>query len=257
MSRPLVIVHIIAGAIALTSMWLPLLTRKGSRLHRRAGWVFVSCIGILVTTGIVLSSMRLLFDRTPNGRLSGAFLLWISVVNLSAVIAGVRAVHVKVRTTRSTWWEIALSALVLLSSAGIGAYGVLTGMVLMQIFAPLGLLAGYAGLRKRLRASSSPMEWWTDHMQGMLTCSVATLTAFTVNNGGRIGIGSLASWVAPIAIGVPLTRLWIAYYRRQFALRATTPLAAPESDRSGSRVPPAPDQRRPIRSAATAPSIRQ
>ena len=33
--------HVIAGVVALASMIVPLVARKGGRLHRRAGWVFV------------------------------------------------------------------------------------------------------------------------------------------------------------------------------------------------------------------------
>jgi len=34
-------VHIAAGAVALSVFWVPLVTKKGGRTHRRAGWVYV------------------------------------------------------------------------------------------------------------------------------------------------------------------------------------------------------------------------
>ena len=32
-------IHIAAGVTALATFWLPMVTKKGGRLHRRVGWV--------------------------------------------------------------------------------------------------------------------------------------------------------------------------------------------------------------------------
>jgi len=59
-------------------------------------------------------------------------------------------------------------------------------------------------------------------MTSMLGSSIAAVTAFLVINAGRIGLPShsLIVWLAPTAVGVPLTIVWVRHYRRKFALRA-------------------------------------
>ena len=40
-------VHIAAGSLALVSLWVPLVSRKGGSVHRRAGRVFVIAMAVL------------------------------------------------------------------------------------------------------------------------------------------------------------------------------------------------------------------
>ena len=43
-------VHIACGAVALIVFWVPAFTKKGGRVHRRAGWAYVSAmIGVVAT----------------------------------------------------------------------------------------------------------------------------------------------------------------------------------------------------------------
>ena len=42
MLKTLLAIHVAGGSIALASMLIPLFTRKGGSMHRKAGWVFVA-----------------------------------------------------------------------------------------------------------------------------------------------------------------------------------------------------------------------
>src|ERR1700691_423188 len=64
----LLVPHIAAGVIALAAMLVPLVARKGSRLHRRGGWVFVIAMSCVSLTAFALAIWRfMMFDAAhPN-----------------------------------------------------------------------------------------------------------------------------------------------------------------------------------------------
>ena len=218
MMQLLLVVHIAAGSIALASMVIPLITVKGGRTHRRAGWVFVASMAVVSVTALVLSSARLLFDPRPQAREFGYFLLVVALLTGSAVSAGVRVLRFRNRraAARLHWWDTGLPAALAVASAGLGAYALMEGGVLFLAFSALGLLNAAGSLRYWLRPPSSPMHWWFEHMNGMLTGCIAATTAFMVVGGGRLGIWPLVAWLAPVAIGTPAIALWTAYYQRLF-----------------------------------------
>ena len=53
----LIAAHIITGAPGLAGFWLPIAARKGSRLHRLSGKVFV---GLMLTTATFAAAMATL-----------------------------------------------------------------------------------------------------------------------------------------------------------------------------------------------------
>ena len=43
--------HIVGGTVGLATFWLPLVTRKGGRLHRRVGWIYVMAMLVAAFSG--------------------------------------------------------------------------------------------------------------------------------------------------------------------------------------------------------------
>jgi uncharacterized membrane protein len=221
MMQPILAIHIAAGSIALASMLVPMVTMKGGRTHRRAGWVFVASMAVVAVTALLLSGSRLLFDPRPEAKEFGFFLLVVALLTGSAVSAGVRVLRFRNRAAaRLHWWDTGLPAILGVASVGLGAYGLAQGKVLFVAFSGLGLLNAAGSLRYWLRAPSSPMHWWFEHMNGMLTGCIAATTAFLVISGGRIGIWPLVAWLAPAAIGGTAIALWTRYYQRRFSTRS-------------------------------------
>ena len=229
--------HIAAGTTALVSMWIPMLARKGGRLHRKAGQVFVAAMATVSVTALVLAGARFLFDLSPLARQAGLFLLFVSVLTAAAVSTGVRVLRAKNRVGPHVhWWDLGLSGLLLVGSLGLAAYGLAIGRPLFVAFSVLGLVGGGGQLAYWLRPPTSPMHWWFEHMSSMLGACIAATTAFLVVNADRWGLQtfSLAVWLAPTFVGTPAIAIWTAYYRRRFSgRRATadsarsTPAAAP------------------------------
>jgi len=217
MFKTLLALHIAGGSLALASMWIPLVTRKGGRTHRRAGWVFVVGMTIVSVTAVGLACWRLLFDPRPEARNFAVFLLYIALLSGSSVSAGVRVLRAKRRTgVHRHPWDVGLPFLLTASSAAIALFGIRTGQPLFAAFSIIGLLNGITALRYWLRPPTSPMHWWFEHMSGMLGGCIAALTAFLVVNTNTLGLMPLAAWLGPSIVLGPITAAWTQYYRRRF-----------------------------------------
>ena len=217
MFKPVLIVHIAAGSIALASMWVPLLARKGSTLHRRAGWVFVAAMATVATSAVILAGGRLFLDPRPEAKAAGVFLLYIAVLTATAVSSGVRALRVRKRTgAHRHWWDLGLPSLLTISSIGVAGFALSTGSTLFAAFAAIGAINGITNLRYWLRTPTDRMHWWFAHMNGMLGGSIAAVTAFLVTNAGTLGLPQLAAWLSPSVVGSVGTAIWTAYYKRRF-----------------------------------------
>lgn len=211
--------HVAAGSVALASMFVPMVARKGGTLHRRAGWVFVAAMATVSVTALLLAGSRFLTDPTPAGRQAGLFLLLVTVLTGGGVSAGVRVLRAKHRTTAHRhWWDLGLAALLAASGAAGLGHGIASRQILFIAFSALALANGAGQLRYWLRAPQSRMHWWFEHMSAMLGSCIAATTAFLVVNASRWGLDTFAVvlWVAPSVIGGTAIAVWTRYYRRRF-----------------------------------------
>lgn len=222
MMPTLLTLHIAGGTAALLSMLLPLLTRKGGRVHRRSGWVFVGGMSLVCATALSMSAIRFLTDPTPGGRQFSVLLFYISILTGAGMWAGIRVLRAKDRTTRGPAIDIAWAALLAGSGALTAIYGVVIGHPLFIAFSTIGLLNGGSQVSYWLRRPTVPMHWWLAHMGNMLGACIAATTAFILAGGRRIGLpgDSLVLWLGPTVIGLPVIAIWIGYYLRRFAVGA-------------------------------------
>jgi hypothetical protein len=70
-------VHIVAGNIALVGGVVAIVTRKGARLHRRSGIVYVLCMIVVGVTALVMSTIR------PN-----PFLFAVAIFSAAMALSG-------------------------------------------------------------------------------------------------------------------------------------------------------------------------
>jgi len=226
MFEPVLFVHIAAGSVALASMWVPMVARKGGVLHRRAGWVFVAAMATVAISAVILAGGRLFLDPRPAAKAAGVFLLYIALLTSTAVSSGVRVLRAKHRTAaHRNWWDLGLPALLAISSLAVAAFALVTRQPLFGAFSLVGIINGVSNLRYWLRPPSSRMHWWFAHMNGMLGGCIAAVTAFVVVNAGNLGAPQLVAWLTPSVVGSVGTAIWTRYYQRRFA------------GRSGARVP--------------------
>src|ERR1700729_3568840 len=93
-------VHVLAGAVALSTFWVPLVTKKGGPAHRRAGWAYVVAAATIALTALV-NCARMLTDASPSNDRPGIFLAYVGVLAAANAQIGVRALGTKRRTTAS------------------------------------------------------------------------------------------------------------------------------------------------------------
>ena len=226
-------VHIAAGAVALLVFWVPLVTKKGGRTHRRVGWVYVVAAATVAVTGF-LSCIPLVSSGSPLRWRAGIFLVYVSLLAGASVQFGVRALRTKGRTGASRA-AIDLVPPLLLIAGGVAlalaAFGIHRSMLLYVLFAALGVAIGVAHLRFWLTPPAHERAWFLAHMTGMGTSCITTVTAFIVVNARRLGMRTfdLPLWAGPIAVLAVGLTLWRRYYARRLTGNAT-PAAAPKAE---------------------------
>ena len=215
--------HITAGAIALLVFWVPWVTKKGGRTHRRAGWVYVVAAATLAITGFLLC-IQLVTSGGPLRWRAGVFLAYVSVLAGASAQLGVRALRTKGRAGASrALIDLVPPLLLVACGVALAAFGMCQSMVLYVLFAGLGVVLGVTHLRFWLTPPARERAWLLAHMNGMGTSCITTVTAFVVVNARRFGMRTfdLALWAGPISVLAVGLTIWRRYYARRFATDGT------------------------------------
>ena len=221
-------VHIAAGTVALSTFLVPMVLPKGGTAHRRVGWVFVGAMMALCASAGPLSIYRLVTETSQGQRIAGAFLLYITILSFAAVWGGLRVLRFKGTGRHAHPLDLGVAGLLAVSGLGTIILGARFEAPLLGLFGVLGVVNGVTDIRQWLNPNKEKMHWWFQHMGGMICASIAALTAFSVLNAPRLGLGlfSVTAWVLPAAIFVPISIAWRRYYRREFGLVAPAPRTA-------------------------------
>jgi uncharacterized membrane protein len=181
--RWLFLFHIICGAVALCVFMIPLLSKKGGKLHIKMGWLYTYAMVFVGLSAFIITPWRAFFDeaRTTSSVGSSAFLFFISAFTLSALWSGLRVLKFKKRESANT--ELAQVA----PPIGLIVLGIATQILgyflqypLLIIFPFLSHFVAKDQLKYWLSSPKEKMHWWYFHMNGMFTACIATVTAFLV-----------------------------------------------------------------------------
>jgi len=238
MLNVLLTLHIASAAIACVSMFVPVLARKGGSAHRRAGWIYVWSMAAVAVTALLLCA-RLVTHADPDLRMKGYFLIYIAVLVLTGVFAGMRVLRAKKRTkTHRDFWDLGSAAALVIAGLVTAAYGLWVQQSLFVALATIGLFNGISQLVYWLRPPSHAMHWWFEHMEIMLGSCVGTLIAFFVFVAPHLGASPtvLAIWMGPIVLCFPGIVFWKRHYKRLFdPAAAAKPQALAAVPHSGQR----------------------
>lgn len=233
MLTALLTLHIVAAAIACVSMFVPAIARKGGPAHRRAGWIYVSSMTAVAITALLLCA-RLVVQPDPNLRMKGYFLIYIAVLVLTGVFAGMRVLRAKKRTkAHRNPWDLGAAAALVVAGLTMAAYGLYVRQPLFVALSLIGLFNGTSQLLYWLRPPSHAMHWWFEHMEIMLGSGIGTLIAFFVFVAPYFGASPtmLAVWMAPIVLSFPGIYFWKRHYRRLFGAASAPPANGPNAAR--------------------------
>lgn len=219
----LVFLHVMTGAVALVSFWVPLMVAKGKRAHRVTGRVFaisMVCCGILA---MILASFHLTspswVDGTPETRLQlGWMMLYLGLLAVVLVLFGLKTVRNKGRhhLYKTTWilfLHSALAALalwvfwlgwshreLLLIGVAFIAFLMVPGNIRFILRKPL---VGPGKLRR---------EWLYQHFTSMIGAGIAGYSAF-LSFGAAMYMPTQAFnpylWTIPTILGVSFM-MWLA-----------------------------------------------
>lgn len=235
----LVWIHVAFGAIALVLFWIPVLAKKGSPLHVRAGRYYSTIMYTVAGTAFVASIIVLAdplgirfpgesFEPAERERLTGLirmfslFLLMLSVLVFASVRHGLLALRERARPggLGSSLHRAFIGALALLS-AGVGVLGVGNGQILLIVFAGIGLAAAFSMLRDIRINQPSRGELVVAHLNGQIGSGIGAYTAFFAFGGDRFfgellpGQWQVVPWVLPAIIGtIAINRLRRPFDRR-------------------------------------------
>lgn len=217
------ILHICSGFLALLIFWIPLVTKKGRKVHRTVGWIYVWAMAIVSLSAFYMGAYRVLFDETAAHELISFswFLIFISILSGATAWYGIRVLHFKQRKERHRHiFDLFVSSLLVGSGVGISLYGFSINSPLIAYFPLLGIFIGVLQLLYWLRKPSQRMHWYYEHFGGMIPCCIATVTAFTVFGAPRllnIETTSIFLWFLPTILLVPVLIGFQIYYNNKFS----------------------------------------
>ncbi|MFS0577085.1 DUF2306 domain-containing protein [Sporosarcina sp. 179-K 3D1 HS] len=212
--------HIISGFLALCVFWLPIITKKGGKLHTRIGWVYVWAMASVSVTALGMGIYRLTWDAGPDADAIpfSWFLIFIAILSSATAWYGVRVLrHKRRQEIHRDFIDLLFPSLLLGSGVGISIYGWVIGFPLLQYFPLLGIFLGGSQLIYWLKAPKTKSHWMVEHIVGMLSCCIATVTAFTVFGAPRllqVEAVSLIVWFLPTLVLVPLIIGFSNKYKR-------------------------------------------
>ncbi len=227
-------VHIVGGFIGLFLYWVPILSKKGSPLHKKAGlfWVWLARVvlltaflGVLMYIPELLSAGKTPFSH-PN---SYAFIMFLGYLAVVTFVVTVFAVEVlKHKTDVSALASPFIKGLAYLSivlSVWIIFFALVfkpETMIVLLALSPVGLTTGWGMLKYMSAEHVSKRAWLYEHLGSMIGAGIAFHTAFAVFGMSRmfdIGLtGALAvlPWILPTVIGIPASIIWRRHYQKKF-----------------------------------------
>ncbi len=179
----LLLIHVAFGFSALATGIVPMVAKKGGKVHKFWGNVYYwSMFGVFVTT-------LMLFALKP-GELKLQFFLCIAILSFYFTFSGDRILKMKKSTTQATildWIAASLALACGLAMLSYAVYGVigLQNYFVAILFAVFGILLS-VNAREDLglfsdKIESKKMHWYFGHIGKIMGAYTATVTAFCVN----------------------------------------------------------------------------
>jgi hypothetical protein len=231
----LVAAHIVTGATGLVSLWGPVVTRNGSRLHKLWGRLFVySMLSTgAIAVGISMCSLYAPLETHPfsddKAFIRGMFgwmMFYLGILTIALAWHSFASVRNKrEHAANRTVFNFALQAAMGASALYCAAYGIAIGQYLMVGVAAPGLAA--AVLNSMFLAERAPAhdEWLVQHFRAGIGAGISVYTAFlafgAVNWFPVLAFNAVL-WTIPTILGVGymIRHQWKVFRQRQRAGRS-------------------------------------
>ncbi len=217
-------IHISAGALALVTFPVALLTAKGGAAHRRAGRMFVLAMGAVCFTAIPVSLIHLSAARTAGAALFSKGALFVTLLSGAAVWKGVRVLRFKGSGANRHPLDLGLPALIFMAGCWALIQGAAARNLILLFFGALAVQRGIVDLRYWLNPEKPRMHWFFEHLGAMMGATTAAITAFLFFGARSLGAAApgLVEFLLPTLVLVPVSAFWARSYRRKFGLIGQT-----------------------------------
>ena len=217
LTKSLLGVHIVSGAIALLVAPVAMIMKKGGRNHAIWGLIFFWAMTVIFATALYLSTVKWI-----------PFLLMIAVFSYYSVLSGYRWKFLKgiyngsQKVSSFDWIALVVNAVFNVGFISWGIYVLALGY--MNAFPFLALGFGIFGIRssyedyKLFTRKHHAKTWLFQHIGGMVGGFIATVTAFSAQMMDFMPTWLQWSW--PSIIGIPLISYWIGTYRKKYKTQA-------------------------------------
>ena len=217
------VIHIASGFTSLTIGLIPMIVKKGGRVHRIAGQIFFwAMFGVFVTATVswLQQPAKPFFQ----------FLLMIGFFSFHMALTGVRTLRMKSEKTlpaRFDWFVAGVAMIGGSIAILFGLWQLYTNLTTGEfpMFSILYLLFGGLFFRNgqvdwRLYSGRVTMEkrhWFYNHIIRMVGAYIASFTAFCVVNSDKIPLPGILVWILPGVIGGVFIGRTVQHYKRKFA----------------------------------------
>jgi len=200
-------VHIGFGTLSLILFWIPIIVKKGGKLHKRIGSLYVYSMWIVVITSFALSIINLL----QGYKEVAAFLGFLGFITAIPLWFGITILKYKKEVPIKTLeLKKYLEIIVFICSLGLIIWALILRLqgfgILMLIFGCIGLTSWKEAFKK-IDPIQFKRNWLSEHLQGMMTTGIAAYTAFFAFGGGKFlnaylqGPLMAVPWILPSIIG--------------------------------------------------------
>lgn len=205
--KSVLILHIVAGSLALICGSLSMIARKGKSVHKKSGIIFFYAMMVVATSAIFLSIVK-----------SSSFLLFVGIFVFYQTYSGLRAIRNK--TMRHNF----LDAVVILAALINGIAMVVSGKIVLMVFGGITFILMLTELKvfiaNRKNQELPKLTWLTKHIGMMVGSYIGTFTAFLVVNI-QFQPGWVV-WLAPTIVFVPLMQYWTWKFSKKPSKRAVS-----------------------------------
>lgn len=196
-----VIIHIIAGALALLTGAIAFALRKNTPKHKPVGKIYFWCMTVVFITAMFVSVYKEL-----------VFLFLIGIFTYYSTITAFRSLKLKnlhngQKPYPIDWFIETVAGIAFISMMGFGIYFISVknnlGGIIPLVFGIFGVLSVRTNIKILRGNPKETLYWLKKHIGHMMGSYIGAVTAFLVNQTEYIPINPIILWLGPAAIVVP------------------------------------------------------
>ncbi len=224
--------HIITGATGLIAFWVPVITKKGSLIHRRAGRVFTWTMLITGTAAIGISICTLIDPIATHPQLRnhvvfsdpnlvsaifGWMMLGLAILTINLAWYGWLCVkHKRAHAKNREWRNLFLQVATFIAATNCAWQGYLVNQPLMLGMSFIGWATVATNLFFIYKPTVGANDWLKEHIKALVGAGISVYTAFfafgAVRTFPAFALHPIL-WAIPLSVGLFL----IIYFQRKVA----------------------------------------